>query len=194
MIAVPRRWRDLSARRSLSVALATLLFAGASGLASTGPSRADEASFVTFGPDEPAFVNGAIGYFDVIDEASPAADFRLEYRHDEGLWIFKPWVGLEVTSDGAFYPVGGLLADILLGEHVVITPSLGIGGYFNDLGGKDLGSTFEVRTQLEIGYRFEDKSRLGLAASHISNGGISSHNPGTEVLTVYYSYPLGSAD
>ena len=140
--------------------------------------------------DDPAFLSLGLGYYDVNERDEDAADFRVEYRHGEKLWIFKPWAGIEATTDGALYGVGGILVDIFFGRRVVVTPSFGAGAYY-DGDGKDLGSTIEFRSQIELAYRFNDRSRLGVALSHISNAGIGDDNPGTEILTLYYSIPFG---
>jgi hypothetical protein len=102
--------------------------------------------------------------------------------------LIKPWAGVEFTSDGAVYGVAGVLVDIFFGRRLVLTPSFGVGAYAEG-DGKDLGNTVEFRSQLEFGYRFDDRSRLAVSFSHISNAGLGSHNPGTEVATVYYELP-----
>ena len=157
-----------------------LLFSLAALEAATTPASADDPSFITIGG----------GVYDVTQNDDVAADFRVEYRHGEKLWLFKPWVGAEVTTDGAVYGALGILMDIFFGRRVVLTPSFGAGLY-SDGGGKDLGSVIEFRSQVEIAYRFNDRSRLGLAISHISNASIGDDNPGTEILTLYYSIPFG---
>ena len=48
----------------------------------------------------------------------------------------------------------------------------------------------EFRSQVELGYQFENQSRLSLAFSHISNAELGDDNPGTEVLNLYYHLPL----
>lgn len=149
-----------------------------------GPARAQDIS------QDPSFLSIGVGAYDVFEGLDRAADFRLEYRHGDGLWIFKPWAGIEATSDGALYGVIGFLTDFYFGRRIVVTPSVGIGAY-HDGDGLELGNTFEIRSQLEIAYRFDDRSRLGLAMSHISNAGTGNKNPGTEIITVYYSLPLG---
>ncbi|MHA1600019.1 MAG: acyloxyacyl hydrolase [Alphaproteobacteria bacterium] len=141
------------------------------------------------GEDAPSFLVGGIGAFDLVQDDDTAIDFRLEYRHGTGLWFIKPWIGIEGTSDGAIYGLGGLLADIPLGQRIVVTPSFGIGAY-GEGDGKDLGNTVEFRSQIELAYRFDNRSRIGVAFSHISNAGIGDQNPGTEILNVYYAYPL----
>ena len=142
-------------------------------------ARADE-------PD-PAYLAFGVGYFDVVNQDDPAADFRVEYRSDLALWLIKPWVGLEVTSDGAVYGAGGLLLDLRLGDFV-ITPGAGVGAYAKG-NGRDLGSVLQFRTQIELAYQFADRSRLGVYFSHLSNADVGDSNPGTEVLGVTYMIP-----
>lgn len=137
---------------------------------------------------DPSFVSAGIGYFDV-DGSHGAADFRLEYRSGQPFFFLKPWLGLEATSDGAVGAFAGVLVDIYLGERVVLTPSTGV-GLWEHGSGKDLGSTIEFRSTIELAYRFDDRSRLGVAFGHISNAGIDSRNPGANIATVYYSLPL----
>ncbi len=138
---------------------------------------------------DPALVSLGLGYYDINRQTNEAVDFRIEYRHGGKLWIFKPWVGIEGTSDGAVYGAAGILVDVFFGRRVVVTGSFGA-GYYEEGGGKDLGHELEFRSQIEIAYRFDDRSRLGLAFSHISNVSIGDINPGVEILNLYYSVPL----
>ncbi len=154
---------------------------GAASLGAAAPARADG--------DDPSFLVFGLGYYDMNKQDDTAVDFRLEYRHGEKFWIFKPWVGGEGTSDGAFYGAAGVLVDVYFGTRVVLTPSFGAGLYANG-SGKDLGHAVEFRSQIELSYRFDDRSRLGVAFSHISNASIADENPGVEVLNIYYSLPL----
>jgi len=131
-----------------------------------------------------------VGYYDINDNED-AADFRLEYRWDKPLfWGIEPWVGAEVSTDGAIYGLGGLLADIQVGDNFLITPSFGAGLY-EDGDGKDLGNTIQFRSQIELGWEFDNASRLGVAFGHISNAGLDNRNPGTEILNLYYHVPVG---
>ena len=104
-------------------------------------ARADE--------DGPSYLTLGVGYFDVNKQDDDGADFRLEYRHGEGIWLIKPWAGVEATSDGAVYGVAGFLVDLVVGDNFVITPSIGVGAY-SDGDGKDLGHTVEFRSQIEV--------------------------------------------
>lgn len=144
---------------------------------------------------QPDLFSLGAGKFDVDDNhpRNEAADFRLEYRFGSALleagdWLtVRPWVGAEVTSDGGVYGGGGLLMDIPIGP-LNLTPSFGAGLHY-DGNGKQLGSALEFRSQAELSYRFENDSRLGIAYGHISNGGITEANPGSEILTVYWHFP-----
>ncbi len=139
--------------------------------------------------EEPPLLAFGVGYYDMIDRDDEAVDLRVEYRSDVRLWILKPWFGGEVTTDKAIYGVAGLLVDFELSDRWILTPSAGLGLYY-DGDGKDLGSTVEFRTQIEIARRFEDRSRFGFALSHISNANLDDTNPGTEILSLYYAIPL----
>jgi hypothetical protein len=140
--------------------------------------------------DDPSFLSVGAGWWDIIADDEDQADFRLEYRHGERfLHIFKPWAGVEVTSAGAVWGGAGLLVDIYFGRRVVLTGSTAVGGFYEG-DGKDLGSPIEFRSTIELGYRFDDRSRLSLAFGHLSNAGIGDKNPGTEVLTLYYHLPI----
>jgi hypothetical protein len=139
--------------------------------------------------DTPAVISGGIGWYDIYLQDDEAVDFRIEYRHgDDFLWL-KPWAGLEATSDGSVWGGIGVLTDITFFDSIVLTASFAPGLY-EDGGGKDLGHTVEFRSQVELGYQFENRSRLSLAFSHLSNAHLGDDNPGTEVLNLYYHLPL----
>ncbi len=141
-------------------------------------------------------ISVGIGYYDVFDNVGDsAADFRLEFRPDLRFLIntptfqLKPFIAGQATSDGGLFGLGGILLDTFIGDRWVITPSFGAGAYSNGDGG-DLGNTIQFRSQIEGGYRFRNKSRLALALSHISNAGLGDDNPGVEIVTLYYHFPL----
>ena len=139
--------------------------------------------------DDPDFLSAGVGYFDWNRQKEPAAELRVEYRSDRKVWIFKPLAGLMATSDTAVYAYAGIGVDVFFGRRVVVTPSFAPGLYFKN-GGYDLGHVVEFKSQLEVAYRFDDRSRLGLAISHISNASLGDANPGTESAIVYYSIPF----
>ncbi len=79
--------------------------------------------------DDPALVSLGLGYYDINRRTDEAVDFRLEYRHGEKLWLFKPWVGVEGTSEGALYGAAGILVDVFFGRRVVVTGGFSAGYY-----------------------------------------------------------------
>lgn len=164
--------------KAISRGFLAVLLAGAVGLISPPASA-----------DDPAFVGISAGWFDFNDDVQ-STDFRIEYRSSYKLFgALKPWGGLEANTDGAVYPAGGLLADLFFGRRIVLTPSFGVGIYAPH-NSKELGHEIEFRSQLELGYRFDDRSRLSVAISHISNASLDDNNPGTEILSVYYHIPV----
>ncbi len=147
---------------------------------SAAPVRADDIDRISI----------SAGAFDVLDNDDNAVDFRVEYRPGMSLvGGLKPWLGGEVTSDGGVYGALGFLYDLNIGNNWILTPSVGA-GLFSSGGGKDLGSTTEFREQIEVGYQFENTSRVSAAIGHMSNWGINDRNPGTEVLSLYYHIPV----
>lgn len=139
--------------------------------------------------ETPAVISGGVGWFDVVQQDDEAVDFRLEYRHGEDFLWLKPWGGIEATSDGSVWGGIGVLMDITFFDTVVLTGSLAPGLY-EDGGGKDLGSVFEIRSQVELGYQFGNQSRLAVSFSHTSNASVADDNPGVEVVNLYYHLPL----
>lgn len=132
-----------------------------------------------------------LGYYD-IDDSENAADFRIEYWWNRPLfWRIQPWAGLEATSDGALFAAGGVMLDLTLADKITITPSVGSGFYY-DGQGKDLGNTIVFRTQLELGYKFENSNRVGVSIGHTSNASLGNPNPGTEILELYYHIPVNN--
>ena len=139
--------------------------------------------------DDPDFLTFGAGWFDWNRQKSPAVEFRLEYRSDQKVWIFKPLGGLMGTSDGAVYAYAGVGIDAFFGRRFVVTPRFAP-GYYRKGSGLELGHELEFRSQIEFAYRFDDRSRLGMSFYHLSNAGLSDNNPGTEVLSLNYSIPF----
>ncbi|EDP64017.1 hypothetical protein BAL199_05464 [alpha proteobacterium BAL199] len=153
------------------------------------------ALFVATAPavaEEPAFISIGAGYYDLFDDQS-AGEARLEYRFSETqkLFFFTPFVGVTATTDAATYGYAGVGIDIFFGKRWVATPNFAVGLY-GDGDGKDLGHAVEFRSGLEVAYRFDNYSRLGLSFTHISNAGLGERNPGVESLVVVYSMPFNA--
>jgi len=158
----------------LAVIAACLIF----GIAGATSARADD----------PDFLSLSLGAFDTFDNKT-AAEGRIEYRADRKFWIFKPFSGFMATSDKAIYGYLGVLIDFYFGRRFVITPSFAPGAWSRG-DGKDLGHWIEFRSQLEFAYRFDDRSRVAVSISHMSNAGLDSTNPGEESVMLAYAVPF----
>ncbi|MDA1091373.1 MAG: acyloxyacyl hydrolase [Proteobacteria bacterium] len=141
--------------------------------------------------DDPAFVTVGAGAFDFNRQKDQGAEFRVDYRSDYKMWVFKPFVTAAAISNGMTFFGAGVLVDVYLGNRYVVTPSFAPTWWRGKTDDLDLGHGLEFRSQIEFAYRFDDRSRLGLAVSHSSNASIGDTNPGTESVLVNYSYPLG---
>lgn len=136
---------------------------------------------------DPDFITLGVGGFDVNDNET-AAQLEIQARLNTRFWIFKPQVGMFITTEHGSYAYMGLLVDAFFGNTLVLSPSFSVG--VNHEGeGKQLGGAIEFRSALEFAYRFSDRSRLGIQIGHLSNAGIYSENPGTEFAILNYSLP-----
>lgn len=150
---------------------------------------------------EPATLGFGVGYFDVMENnpRNESLDLRLEYRAaydmlklvngQNSVVTIRPFGGIEATTDGALYGLGGFVFDIPIGRYFVLSPNVGVGAFYRG-DGKRMGSFVEFRSTLEAGVRFDDASRLTLAFGHISNASLTKVNHGAEVLSVYYHLPI----
>ena len=146
-----------------------------------------------------------IGIYDVKfvgSSSNYATDLRFERRFDNNLidigpkednfFYLKPFAGLEVTTDSAFYVLGGIYLEDNLGKLFTgnennwnFTPSFGL-GYYDDGDGKKLGNNLEFRTTLEVSYQLKNSDRIGISLGHISNANIGKKNPGAEIISLSY--------
>ena len=132
---------------------------------------------------------GGVGVFDILDNDTVPA-FEVQWIPGVRYFDFlAPFVGGFATTDGALYGGVGVGAELVLDDRYVIMPFTGI-GLFEDGAGKDLGSVFEFRSGVDLGYRFDYGGQVSVTFTHISNAGISDRNPGTELLMFRYGYPL----
>lgn len=156
---------------------------------------APAAAQITFGsPGDPPRIAMGGGAFDVIPDAKKQENGTVgllwsEYRFGDQWWILSPLIGVQGTSQGAFYGYFGLALDIHFAEHLVLTPSAAAGWFYRGQG-FDLGSPWEFRTGAELDWRFADLRRVGVAFYHMSNAGIGKKNPGEEMATAVFTVPF----
>ena len=150
-----------------------------------------------------------IGIYDIKFDGSSsdnATDIRYERRFDntiiyigpeqDNFFYLKPFAGIELTSDSAFYLISGIYLEDNIGDLVMgknnnwnFTPSFGV-GYYEDGDGKKLGNKIEFRTTLEFSYQLVNKDRIGISFGHISNANIGKKNPGAEIISISYQKPF----
>ena len=150
-----------------------------------------------------------IGIYDIKFDGSSsdnATDIRYERRFDntiidigpekDNFFYLKPFAGIELTSDSAFYLISGIYLEDNIGDLVTgknnnlnLTPSFGV-GYYDDGNGKKLGNKLEFRTTLEFSYQLLNKDRIGISFGHISNANIGKKNPGAEIISISYQKPF----
>jgi lipid A 3-O-deacylase len=164
------------------------------GLALIGFGARPAAAQITFGsPGDPPHIALGAGAFDITPsnhrDSHTAAEFRGEYRFGDMFWLVSPFVGVQGTSDGAFYGYGGFGVDVNFSPNLVLTPNVAA-GYFAPGSGTRLGYPLEFRSGAELAWRFADTSRLGVAVHHISNAGLGKHNPGEQEILLMYSFPF----
>lgn len=145
---------------------------------------------------EPTFLTVYGGAFDVFHSQYRGAEFGAKYRPALNWYHIHPVFGLNASTVGNVYFHAGISFDVFLGNRFVLTPSFSPGIFLRS-DGKDLGHVIEFRTGLELAYRLDDRSRIGIEISHRSNAGLGSldHkcpcNPGEESLVISYHIPLG---
>lgn len=141
--------------------------------------------------DGTSYYSAAVGYYDVIDAEDTAGELRFEYRSGYSFLAddLHPWAGVEVNSDASLWAGIGLYYNWEVTPNIYLAPSFGAGYYARGGSDKDLDYPLEFRSQIEGGYQFDDKSRVGLSFGHLSNASLGDKNPGTEVLNLYYHVP-----
>jgi len=139
--------------------------------------------------EESSAIALSIGAFDAFDNDDTAAEFGIEYRFSpmESAYNLIPVIGLTANSDGGYWAHTGIRYDYHLNENWVLTPNFAVAAY-EDGAGKDLGHAIEFRTGLEVAYKLDESSHLGLGIYHLSNAGLDDKNPGEESVILSYSF------
>ena len=150
---------------------------------------------VAYAADEdPAFIKlGAGDIGSCCADRDQAGAFSIEYRagSDLELLYIRPSLGILGTTDASIYGWFGLSTDIFFGRRIVLNLGSAVGFYL-DGEGQDLGHVLEFRSGAELAWRFDNRARLGVGVTHLSNANIGDNNPGTETVMLIYSHPLKS--
>lgn len=102
-----------------------------------------------------------------------------------------PWLFASLSEEEACFLAAGLAWRFEAKNHPW-SAAVGIGpGYYRQGNDAYLGGDFEIMSFVEIAYRLNNDALLGLRFAHLSNGSTAARNPGTELLSLQYSIPLG---
>ncbi len=107
-------------------------------------------------------------------------------RWDYGWLKLGLGAGVGADTDGSAWIGGGVVAKAPLSNRWFVEASVMPGYYHAATAKADLGSDFEVRSLLGLGYRFDNGSALSLAAGHVSNASIGHMNPGMNGIMLRY--------
>ncbi|MGR3623367.1 acyloxyacyl hydrolase [Pseudophaeobacter sp.] len=122
------------------------------------------------------------------------AVLALEYLHSpfyQGQVFSAHLAGaVELVETGDAFIGGGISGNWDLQRGWFIEASMMPGAYFESAPLNDLGSTFEIRSQIALGKRFNSGKALSLALSHKSNASTADINPGVNVLALRWHVPL----
>lgn len=124
-----------------------------------------------------------------ICDSHQEACWGMEYRPAARFYHVGPWFSIGRGKENEYYAAAGIFVDLRLGDHFAFTPSFGV-GYYHEGEGIDLGYDMQFRSALEVSWLWGRGHRLGISLAHLSNGSLSDINPGTETLTLSYSFPL----
>ena len=149
-----------------------------------------------FAERTPDYFTVGLGAYDFHRDKRRAVEMDLEYNfHPKWLGSpfrfleFRPLFGLMATAKGSGYLYVGLNLDLLFWDHLLISPGLA-GGYYWQGSGKDLGYPIEFRSGVELAWQFSDWRRLGIHFYHLSNASLGRKNPGEESLILFYDIPI----
>ena len=157
----------------------------------TAPARSDDASPATY-----RRVAGMGRYNPEKTESEGRADtFKLEARLGKiQVWKLHPWVGVDLLPENAFYIGAGLETDIDLSENWVLTLQEGIGhfapGQLERAKYRFPQEGIQFRSQIELAYRLQDDTRIGVNIAHMSNAAIQMPNPGSTIVGVVFHLPV----
>jgi hypothetical protein len=107
--------------------------------------------------------------------------FQVELRAPWQWGPIRPIMGVLAGSSGGGYLFTGVVLELPLPEGFQVSPGFAPGIVLSQ-GNRDLGSPIEFRSSIELSRQIVSPVRLFVSFSHLSNGGLTHHNPGVETL------------
>lgn len=166
--------------RSLGVAMLLLALVGAAGAEDTGEPG-----------DAPAYAQFFLGQFDVGREQADSqygiewlpGRYWTSYDIQSVIGLLRTRHGSHMVYVGPHRRTSFSRDGTGLALNVSFSPGLYLHGGSSDT---DLGFPLQFFSSAGVDYELPDGTRIGLYFQHISNGSLSSENPGTELLTLKY--------
>jgi hypothetical protein len=135
-------------------------------------------------------VIGSAGVFALVEQFGYPYAIGLQYRAaPRTAWALLPGAGITLGRDGMAYFYGDLARDFALPKRWYATLSLAAGLFLN---GDGIGAReqLEFQSGLAVSRRLANDVRVGLAGYHVSNGGLSHPNNGSEALLLFVALPV----
>jgi len=116
--------------------------------------------------------------------------FALEYHHrpffERNRFALAFGAALSADMRGDAHAGVGLVATYDLSPRWFVEASVMPGAYWENISFNDLGSRFQIRSLLALGYVFETGNKVSLALTHKSNASTASYNPGVDTALLRY--------
>ncbi len=138
---------------------------------------------------EPGYVLLAGGIYSCLDLWASTGFMNFQIQPGARLWVLQPQAGMLVSYTGACMVYGGLTYPATPVKWLVIQTGAAV-GFYDDGKGIHLGYPVEFRLSLSVLFRFRDFTQVGCEFAHISNANMSTHNPGTESLSIIFQLPM----
>jgi lipid A 3-O-deacylase len=159
----PKRRRQPTGPKAIPL-LAVLLLAGTPALAEGGTS-----------------VGVSTGLYGLRAGLPHELAIQVELRPPWQWGPLRPVAGTLADSSGGAYLFTGFVFEIPLPGGLQLSPGFAPGAVLSQ-GHRDLGSPIEFRSSIELSGQLVPPARFIVSFSHISNGGLTQHNPGAETL------------
>jgi hypothetical protein len=122
---------------------------------------------------------------EAVDSSVTVAELHGKPFGTIGRMTFAPAVAVVVHTRGDWWLGGGVHSELPLGQGQWFTEASVMPGFYQAaFQGNDLGSSFEIRSLIGLGYAFAGGYDLSVAFEHKSNAGTSSRNPGANAFTL----------
>ena len=143
-------------------------------------------------PENTSFFGLSVGLYNSLTHSNAAVAFNAEWQPGTKIvGRLQPLFGAMATTKGAMLGYAGIGVPFDLTDHVFLMPSLSIGAYRpgDDF---DLHRHIVARPGIELAYKFDDKSRLGLNFDVMSNMRSPQARDRSEMIALTYTMPLNA--